>query len=117
MTMGDNVSAYYDAMESEAAPKTPAASTRIPTPAELLAEPVIDYSDRVAARVDEVVTALRAAPRKPVKVRDDTPVIQGVADAMRAAGWSARTTLHRDGGKTGTVTVSAPEAIDPRLYR
>lgn len=115
--MGDNVSAYYEAMENTPAPKVVPTVDRIPTPAEFLAEPVIDYSNRIAVRVAEVVAALRAAPRKPAKVRDDTPVIQGVADAMRGAGWSACAMLDRNGGKTGTVTVSAPKDVDPRLYK
>ena len=88
----------------------------IPTPAELLREPVVDYTNRIAVRIGEVVATLREAPRKPVTVKDDLLVIQAVADAMRAAKWSASTTINRD-GKTGRVTISVPKDVDPRLYK
>jgi len=88
----------------------------IPTPADLLREPVVDYTNRITTRVMEVVDALRSSPRKPVTIREDVPVIQAIADAMRAAQWSAHTLLHRD-GKTGRVTISVPKPVDPALYR
>lgn len=115
--MGDNVSACHDAMDavSESNQK-PVARLTIPTPAELLCEPVVDYTNRIAVRIGEVVATLRASARAPVTVKDDLPVIQAVADAMRAAKWSASTSINRD-GKTGRVTISVPKAVDPRLHK
>lgn len=109
--MGDNVGAYFDAMEADVArPQMP----RVPTPAELIPKPV-DYTARIAKKTADAIAQLRETQGKNASVHDDIPVLNGVHNAMHAAGWACRINPNRD-GKTGTLYVTAP-AQNPELHR
>lgn len=78
----------------------------VPTPAELIPK-ATDYAARIAEQTTAAIAQLRATQGKGASVRDETPVLNGVHNAMHAAGWSCRIEPNRD-AKTGTLYVTAP---------
>lgn len=96
-------------------PGTPSPMPHIPRPEELLPPPV-DHGPAIVERVKDAVAQLTASKGRTATIADVVPVLNGFADAMRAAGWSVNVVVNRD-GETGNAYVSPPITVDPKLFR
>ena len=88
---------------------------RIPTPAELRPKPA-DYSARIVDATANAVRQLTESQGDRAEICEDMPVVNAVANALRAAGWACAVAPNRD-AKTGVLRATAPSPIDPRLFR